>query len=190
VATQARTVHRLKISLREVKPAVWRRIEVPSEMKLSKLAATLEAAMGWQGGHLHAFVVGRQRYGVPDPDWPSGELDERKVTVAEVLPFVKAKLRWEYDFGDGWEHDVVVEAIEPRQEKTRYPVCRAGQRACPPDDCGGPGGYEDLLEALADLNHPSHDELAEWVPPGFDPERFDLDETNAALRSPRPLPGW
>jgi hypothetical protein len=103
---------------------------------------------------------------------------------------VGSKLRWDYDFGDGWEHDVVVEGIGPRRSDFEGPVCLAGSRACPPEDCGGPMGYEDLLDALSDPAHPEHDDMREWAPPGFDPAHFDVDQATAAMRSPRPLEGW
>jgi hypothetical protein len=185
-----RTVHQLKLTLREVKPPVWRRIVVESDLTLGELAGVLEAAMGWESYHLHAFEVGGTRYGVPDPDWDMDDLDENRFRLADVLPKVGMKMRWEYDFGDGWEHDVLVEAIGPPERGVEYPLCLAGRRACPLEDCGGPWGYADLLVALADPDHPEHEERREWAPPGFDPARFDLEQTKQAMRSPRPLGGW
>jgi len=186
----ARTVHQLKVTLRAVKPPVWRRIVVESDLTLGELAAVLEAAMGWLGGHLHVFEVDGARYGTPDPDWGMDELDEDRFRLDDALPKVGMKARWDYDFGDGWEHDVLVEAISLRERRAEYPLCLAGRRACPPEDCGGPWGYADLLEALKNPEHPRHDELTEWAPPDFDPARFDTDETTEAMRSPRPLEGW
>jgi hypothetical protein len=134
-------------------PPVWRRIVVESGLTLGELAPVLEAAMGWLGGHLHVFDVGGTRYGTPDPDWGMDDLDENRFRLGDVLPKVGTKMRWDYDFGDGWEHDVLVEAISMRDRGVEYPVCLAGRRACPPEDCGGPWGYADLLEALADPDH-------------------------------------
>lgn len=192
MATQAKTVHRLKVTLRQVKPPVWRRIEVPSNMKLSELAAVLEAAMGWLGGHLHSFEGGGVFYELPNEDdfGFRDTVDERKARLGGVLPAVKSKMRWSYDFGDGWEHDVVVEAIEARRGDVAYPVCLAGKRACPPEDCGGPWGYGDLLAALNDPAHEEHEALSEWTPPGFDADAFDTEETTVMMRSARPLQGW
>ena len=190
MATQAKRVHRLKITLRQVKPPVWRRIEVASNMRLSELAAVLEAAMGWLGGHLHAFEAGGVFYEIPDDDIGFRKtVDERKARLEQVLPDVKSKMRWEYDFGDGWEHDVVVEAIEARRSDVTYPVCLAGKRACPPEDCGGPWGYGNLLVALSDPAHSEHEDMTEWAPPGFDAEAFDIEETTDMMRSARPLRG-
>jgi Plasmid pRiA4b ORF-3-like protein len=186
---EPKTVHQLKVTLRHVKPPVWRRLVVSSDMRLSALSDTLESAMGWYGGHLHQFDVRGESYGQPDPDWDDDASDERKVRLTDVLPAVKSKMRWDYDFGDGWEHDVVVEAIEPRNPKLRYPICLAGRATCPPEDCGGPRGYQELLEALQDPAHEDHERLREWAA-GFDPGSFDLVEVNAAIRTPRPLKGW
>ena len=184
------TVHQLKITLRSVKPRVWRRIAIRSATNLSELAAILEAAMGWLGGHLHAFEGADARYTMPDPEWPDDDLDERAFRVRDVLPDVGSKLRWDYDFGDGWEHDVVVEKIGPGQSDVDVPICLAGRMACPPEDCGGPMGYEALLDALTDPTHPEHDDVREWAPPDFDPTYFDVNETSFALRSARPLMEW
>ncbi len=178
----ATTVHQLKITLRRVKPPVWRRVLVESSWTLAKLSRGLEAAMGWYGGHLHAFDAAGAVFGQPDPEWDDDVQDERKVRVGDVLTDVGAKMRWDYDFGDGWEHDVLVEAILDRDPKLRYPHCVGGRRACPPEDCGGPYVYVEFLAALGDPGHRDHQELSEWAPPGFDPARFDVDETNVVLQ--------
>ncbi len=193
--TTTGTIHHLKITLRSVKPPVWRRIQVPSATPLNELSPILEAAMGWMGGHLHSFEADNVRYEPPDPD---GFFDsplfrstnESTVTLAQVLPIEKAKMRWDYDFGDGWEHDIVVEQIGVQDADLTYPRCEDGRRACPPEDCGGPWGYEELLEALGDPTHERHIELSEWAPPDFDPAIFNSDETPRDMQSPRPLHGW
>jgi hypothetical protein len=175
------SVYTLKVSLREVEPSVWRRIVVPSETKLPKFARWLEAAMGWEGYHLHSFGIAGLRFGAPDED-ADDLIDERRVTVKQVLPRVGSTLQWDYDFGDGWEHEVVVEAIEEPSASVRYPVCLAGARACPPEDCGGPSGYEELLAVLADPTHPEYEQLRGWAPPGFDAGRFDMVAANQRMR--------
>ncbi len=182
------TVHRLKVTLRGVRPPVWRRVEVVSTTTLHQLSAELEAAMGWFGGHLHAFEVGGTTYQLPDDDelgWRPTK-DERRAVLNKVVPAVKMKMLWEYYFGDGWAHDVLVEAIEPAVAGVEYPRCIAGGRASPPEDCGGPWGYADLLEALADPSHPEHAAMLEWAPPDFDPARFDPDEATHAIRQAEP----
>lgn len=183
------TVHRLEVTLRSVKPPVWRRIEVDSDITLDDLSDLLEAAVGWLGGHLHAFDVDGILYERTDPDegLSRGARDESVHQLGNVLAEVGTKMRWDYDFGDGWQHDIVVEAIEPADPDAIYPCCVAGRRACPPEDCGGPWGYEELLEALAEKDHPRHDELTEWIPPGWDPAHFDPDEATQDMLAPRPL---
>lgn len=106
----------------------------------------------------------------------------RTAKLFRIAPSAGAKLLYEYDFGDGWQHDIVVEAILQPAEGVRYPVCVAGKRACPPEDCGGPYGYVELLEALGDPEHPEHEDKLDWIGEGFDPEAFDLEEINALLR--------
>ncbi len=182
------TIHRLKVTLKSVRPPVWRRIEVESSMTLAELAPMLTAAMGWEGYHLHQFDIAGAVYQRCDlmDDFPFGRrpLEEAEHRLGDVLATVGAKARWDYDFGDGWEHDVVVEAIEAADPDVSYPRCIKGRRACPPEDCGGSWGYADLLEAVADPTHAQHGELTEWLPPGFDAEHFDANETTEAMQSP------
>ena len=187
-----KTVHRLKVTLRQVEPPVWRRIEVASEMTLSTLAGVLEGAMGWHGGHLHAFDIDGVSYALPDGEGFGFRrtADERRAKLGGVLPAATPAMRWDYDFGDGWEHDVVVEAIEPRQAGSTPPVCIGGGRACPPEDCGGPWGYEELLAALADPTHERHEEFSEWLPEGFDPEAFDIAGATEMMRRVGLHPEW
>lgn len=183
------TIHRLKITLRDVKPPVWRRIEVDSRVKLDNLAAILEDAMGWDGYHLHAFEIDDVAYRLPqffdDSPWGRRSEDESKHQLGNVLSQVGTKARWDYDFGDGWEHNIVVEAIEPADPAIAYPRCVTGRRACPPEDCGGSWGYANLLEAIADPSHEEHAELTDWIGSSFDPEYFDADETTEDMQMPR-----
>ncbi len=126
-------------------------------------------------------------YGTPDPDWDTDELDEGEFRLSAVLPFVESKMRFDYDFGDGWVHNVVVEAINPVEAAVLYPRCLAGKRACPPEDCGGVPGYANILEVIADPNNPAHADLRDFVPLDYDPEHFDLTEMDVDMRSERPL---
>ncbi len=150
-------------------------------MKLPRVSRALIAAMGWTDTHLHAFRVGRTSYGVPDDDFPSDLRSERQVTLAEIAPSTGGSFWFDYDLGDGWTHKVTVESIISSQGETS-PRCLAGARACPPEDCGGPHGYRALLNAYADPRHERHREIMRWLPDDFDPDVFDLDETNRALR--------
>lgn len=184
-------MHQLKVTLNGVRPPVWRRIVVSSETTLGELAAILEAAMGWYGTHLHQFEqTDGTIYGMPAPDLDLAGLDENRYQLGDVLPEIADRMSWIYDFGDGWEHTVVVEAVTEPDPDTGYPLCVKGARACPPEDCGGPWGYANLLEVLADPTHPDHEDMLEWVGGEFDPDAFDANETGKAMLSPRPVHGW
>lgn len=178
-------LYQLKITLKGSKPSIWRRVEVADDVILARLHAIIQAAMGWTDSHLHMFSVGRASYGVPHPDDESDVHDERRVRLNQLLTAPKQKLTYEYDFGDSWTHEVQLEKVLAPEPGATYPRCTGGKRACPPEDCGGVWGYADLLEALADPEHPEHDELLEWVGDTFDPEQFDLAEVNANLRRVR-----
>jgi hypothetical protein len=159
-------------------------VQVRSDITLAKLHRIIQATMGWYDSHLHQFIVSRNYYGVPSRDSFLDEdlKDERKVPLKQILSKPKQKVTYEYDFGDGWEHEILLENVLAREPGVRYPHCIGGVRACPPEDCGGVGGYEDFLAAIRDPNHEEHDEYLEWIGGAFDPEEFELDEVNAALR--------
>ncbi|OPZ73418.1 MAG: Plasmid pRiA4b ORF-3-like protein [bacterium ADurb.Bin478] len=171
----------IKIVLAEVKPSVWRRVLVPGSMTLFKLHKVIQAAMGWTDSHLHQFVMEDRRFSLPSPeDWEPVE-DERKFTLEQLVPFEKAQFFYDYDFGDGWSHSLVVEKIIITDSES-HARCLAGKRACPPEDVGGVWGYKDFLKAIRDPNHEEHDSYLEWVGGSFDPELCDLAEINAALK--------
>jgi hypothetical protein len=176
-------VYQLKITLKDVKPPIWRRILIDPDTRLDRLHHILQITMGWDGGHLHAFLVGSTSYGDIDPNFGMGEQvkDQRRASLGQVAPREKSKLIYQYDFGDSWEHDLVVEKVLPIDPATTYPVCVAGVRACPPEDCGGVWGYAELLRIIKDPTHPEHEERMEWLGGGFDPKTFDLDAINRRL---------
>ncbi len=174
--------YQIKIALRHIRPPVWRRIQIAGDTRLGKLHRILQATMGWTNSHLHAFRVGRTSYGEPDPEFPADIKNERNVRLDSIAAEGDTFI-YEYDFGDGWEHEIKIEQVSPAEPGTRYPVCLAGKRACPPEDCGGPPGYEHLLEVLRDPQHGEHKEMAEWVGGPFAPDAFDLDDVNQALQS-------
>lgn len=147
--------------------------------------------MGWTDSHLHQFRVGDVVYGEPDRELEPGPVDDRRVTLNQIAPRATSACIYEYDFGDGWEHLIEVEDEVPAAETGGViPRCLDGERACPPEDCGGAPGYQEILLALADATHPEHDEWREWTGPTFDPAAFDLEGVNQALRrfSPRATP--
>ena len=177
----------LKITLRYMRPPVWRRVQVPSDITLAKLHRIIQVAMGWYDSHLHQFIVGERYYGVPSIDeFSELELtDEKKARLSQVLSKSKQKMVYEYDFGDGWEHEILLEKVLQTDPGVRYPRCMGGARACPPEDCGGVGGYANFLQAISDPNHEEHDEYLEWIGGEFDPEKFDLDLVNRELKAIR-----
>ncbi len=174
-------VYQLKIQMKGSKPPIWRRIQVPGRVSLAELHPIILAAMGWYGGHLYAFWVGQAQYGSPDPEL--GMADARRLTLAAAAR-TGARLSYDYDFGDDWEHHISVEKILPAEPGVVYPRCVTGRRACPPEDCGGMYGFYELLQAAADPQHPEHERAQEMLPPDYDPAHFDLDWTNRRLANP------
>lgn len=178
-------IYQVKVTLHYSKPPIWRRIQVRSDITLARLHGVLQAVMGWAGYHLHQFSVGQTYYGVPHPDFGPEMQDETQVKLNQIAPGEGYKFVYEYDFGDSWEHILLVEKVLPPDPDAHYPVCIKGRRACPPEDVGGMWGYYEFLEAIQDPNHPEHENYVEWIGGDFDPEAFDLDEVNAALRTMR-----
>ena len=170
----------LRIELREVLPPVWRRFLVPGAITLPGLHRVIQEVMGWENCHLHTFRFGEKEYGIPDPEFHSEMRNERGRRLREFLREEGEMFEYQYDFGDNWEHDVVVERIVTGAEVTDA-KCLEGERACPPEDVGGPSGYMDYLEAMQDPSHPEHEQMVEWRGPSFDPERFDLAGINRRL---------
>jgi hypothetical protein len=177
-----RDVYQIKISLKGIRPPIWRRLEVFGDTTLEKLHLIFQLAMGWANYHLHQFTIEGEEYGLPDPDYDVEVQDERKVKLYQVVPREKYKFSYEYDFGDSWDHTVLVEKILPVEKEKRYPNCCKGKRACPPEDVGGVWGYTDFLETIKDVNHPDHEDMLEWVGGTFDPEEFDIKHINERLK--------
>jgi hypothetical protein len=177
-----RSIYQLKVTLKWSRPPIWRRLQIASTDNLEDLHIALQIVMGWTNSHLHEFTSGRDRYGVPDEDFPSEDHDEIEYRIDQVLHKEKDKLIYTYDFGDGWEHELVLEKILPYKTSTVLPLCLKANRACPPEDVGGVPGYEMFLEAISDPAHPDHEEMLEWLGEGFDAEHYDLSETNELLR--------
>jgi hypothetical protein len=175
------STYQLKISIAGTRPPVWRRVRVPGRATLGELHEVIQTVLGWTSSHLHQFEIGGNRYGEEPDGFPELEaLDERQVTLSEAVGKRVKRFLYVYDFGDDWRHEVVVEKIEPATAEDR-PVCLAGKRRRPPEDCGGPWGYANFLKAIQDPNHPQHQELLEWTGDRFDPEEFHLDRVNAIL---------
>jgi hypothetical protein len=203
-------VARLKVTLKGIRPPIWRRLEVPTGFTFQQLNDVIQAAFGWTNSHLHEFRIGRRRIGMPsDDDSPISQVsalirsiradlppdileaiseplpleDEKTVTLAEAFGGAQTRLEYVYDFGDDWRHDVLVERLSDPEPGVVYPRCLTGRRSGPPEDCGGAWGYQAMLEVLADPAHERYDELRKWAP-YFEPEEFDLSATDEAVRNP------
>ena len=184
-ASHALQAYQLYVELEWVEPKVWRRLLVPTTIKLSMLHVALLWGTGWQGGHLHEFIFGRDNYGPSEPGWelPEGVVDEESVTLQEALGARKTFV-YIYDFGDTWRHKVKVEKVVTLDSPLHCALCLDGQNACPPEDVGGAPGYAEFLQALADPTNPQHEELKRWIGGAFDPAAFDVAAVNERLNQP------
>ncbi len=184
----------LDVTLQYIEPVIRRRIRVSAGDTLFDLYFTLINAMGWNDSHLHGFILDGVWYSAPFPDIEPLGIDERTITVGEALPKVGSRMTWLYDMGDNWEHNIEVVAIGESEPNTTYPVVIGGERACPPDDCGGVGGYMEVLETIVDPRHRSahfdDDGLRAWAQEVGDPERFDLEATQKRVSDPRNRNYW
>jgi hypothetical protein len=183
----AAAICQLKVTLLGSKPPIWRRIEVEMATPLPILSRVLLRTMGWEGGHLFQYRVGKTFYGEPVGDDFVDMRDESKYRLADILPKEKSKAIFEYDFGDSWEHELVVEKILEPEAGVKYPCCTAGKMACPPEDSGGVWGYAELVKALKDPEHPEHETYVEWLDlesgEDFDPADFSIEDVNKRLKA-------
>lgn len=171
----------LRIALHEVKPLVWRRFVVPADIQLPRLHKVIQAVMGWEDSHLHQFDFGGTTYGVLDDEFPDDRtLSEKGVRLSKALGS-GTEFEYQYDFGDNWQHRIVVEAMGAPDLLLTLPVCLVGENACPPEDVGGVTGYAEFREALADPKHDQHKDYLAWVGGVFDPTGFDVNAVNAKL---------
>lgn len=188
VGVGAIAIYELKVTLLESKPAIWRRIQVPGNITLIKLHYALQVLIGWQDQHLHQFTVNGALYGMRVEDWQDATpelLDEHGVRLYRLAPVAGTRLLYEYDFGDGWQLEIIIEDIKAAslsQEGIGHVVCLDGQRAGPPEDVGGIGGYEEFVKAIGNSRHPEHSSWLEWIGGSFDPEKFDLEAVNRGLQ--------
>lgn len=176
------SILQIKVTLMGSNPSIWRRIQVPDNLRLGKLHQILQMVMGWQTSHLHEFDIAGKRYS--DPEFDDFALDDEdrtedqsRLKLAEVVRKADC-FEYRYDFGDGWRHELKIESILDPDPNFMYPICIGGENACPPEDCGGIGGYGDLLTKLKDPEHPEHGELLCWLGGFFDPHAFDPNHLN------------
>ena len=181
----AHKIYQIQIALKGFKPKIWRRLLIPSDLLLSDFHKIIQTTMGWTNSHLHQFIKNGIFYTermVDDDTW--GEMngvDYKEIKISDLLKSENEKIIYEYDFGDGWEHDIILEKILPVDDKINYPICVKGKMNCPPEDCGGIWGYSDLLDILNNPDDAEYESYIEWLGGKFDPEYFDKDEVNALL---------
>lgn len=179
------TIIQLKISLRGTKPPIWRRVLVEKTITFESLHQVFQITMGWTNSHLHEFLVNGIRIGHSldeiDADFGEGLIDESTVTLESILTDSGASFSYTYDFGDGWEHTIVVEKRLPDNTAITYPTCTGGKLNCPPEDCGGIPGFYEMLRILKDKRHPERAEMLEWLGGPYDVQAFDQTEVNQQL---------
>ncbi len=180
-ASHSNGIYQIKITLRYIEPLIWRRFQIAGNTKLGELHDILQVVMGWDNDHLHGFRIGRDHYGEPDPGFPNDIKDEQNVRLDKIAN-TDSSFIYDYDFGDSWEHELKIEKVLPVEPGTHYPTCLDGQRACPPEDCGGPPGYANMLEAFHDPKNEEHEEIMEWLGEDFDAETFDKNAINRLLK--------
>jgi len=194
MVNRTRDAFRLKIRLDGIEPAIWRDIAVPARYSFWDLHVAIQDAMGWLDYHLHEFRAGIDDsgeelvIGIPldDDDLPYETRPGWQIALADVLGAPGDRLHYEYDFGDSWSHTIELLGIERREKGRKYPACLGGERACPPEDCGGVSGYQELLRVVFDPTDPDHDGMTRWLPPGWGPEVFDP----ATVRFSNPRARW
>ncbi|MDA3905783.1 MAG: plasmid pRiA4b ORF-3 family protein [Bacteroidales bacterium] len=184
-----KTNYQIKISLKNSKPNIWRRIVISSDTSLEDFHKIIQTTMGWTNSHLHQFIKGKTYYLVPlddDNDFfgfvETIDYIEEKIIVSDLLVKEKDKIVYEYDFGDGWMHDILLEKILVKDPKLMIPVCLKGKMCCPPEDCGGIWGYYQLLDIIQNPKHSEYEEMIEWLDEDFEPEYFDKEYINELLQ--------
>ncbi|MCG2735815.1 MAG: plasmid pRiA4b ORF-3 family protein [Candidatus Methanoperedenaceae archaeon] len=177
-------VYQFKITLQSTKPPIWRRIQIPETYTFWDLHVAIQDVMGWSDYHLHEFEIMNPstglevNIGLPDDEFGRKVLVGWNQKMADYFSIENPRADYVYDFGDYWEHRIQLEKILPREKNVDYPICIKGKRACPPEDVGGIGGYEDFLEIIKNPDHEEHDEMLEWAGGEFDPEQFDCEEVS------------
>ena len=178
----ASMIYILRVELDYIEPLIWRRLHVPTNISLPRLHNVLQVVMGWTDSHLHSFRIGDNEYSNTEDLEELNMLAEKGRNLGALLGDTIREFEYQYDFGDSWQHRIIVESSAKPIANWPYPLCVAGARACPPEDVGGPPGYENFLEAIADRDHEEHESTLIWVGGTFDPEGFDINCVNRELR--------
>jgi hypothetical protein len=175
-------IYRLKVTMREIEPPIWRCIEVKSGISLHKLHRVMIAIMDWLDYHLYVYEVGEEQYGEPSSEWYEEVKNSKTTKLSQVAPEIGSRITYIYDLGDHWQHDIEVERIQLPEPGVWYPRCLEGKRSRPPEDCGGVWGYADLLKIIRNPKHEEYKETMTWLGGSFDPEAIDLEGINKRLR--------
>jgi hypothetical protein len=181
-----KSIAKLRVELEGIQPLIWRRVGVPTSMKLNALHKVVQTAMGWLDCHLWRITAGNRNYGIlipGDDDWNARINDARTTTLAMILSGGLKQLGYVYDFGDNWEHRIVVENVKPAEEKTSYPEFLGGERRCPPEDCGGIPGYYDFLDKVVSKQGKKRKAALDWYGGPYDPDDIDEQQIIINLRS-------
>lgn len=178
-------IYQIQIALKGFKPKIWRRLLVSSDILLPEFHKIIQVAMGWTNSHLHQFIKKNVYYGeLSEDDWDDFPIkDYSKIKLSFLLKKENDKFKYEYDFGDGWEHDIILEKILPLNDNFKNPICLAGKMNCPPEDCGGVWGYSAMLKILKQPNHKEYGSYIEWLGGKFNPEHFNMDKVNKMLNT-------
>lgn len=176
-------VYQGKVSLKGIIPPIWRKFQVAGDTTLYRLHLILQTVMGWHNQHLYRFIIDGIEYMEPPPEtaWPPVQ-DPHRVTLSNVVHEEDSKFIYVYDFGADWQHIISIDRILPAQPEVDHPICLAGQRACPPEECGGIFNYGNLLEIIQDPNHEDYAEARDLLAESFDPEAFEVEQVNRALQ--------
>ncbi|MCB1764052.1 MAG: plasmid pRiA4b ORF-3 family protein [Gammaproteobacteria bacterium] len=180
-----RDLYQLKVLLLHVEPPIWRRLLVSNSIDLAMLHRIIQLVMGWSNKHSHQFTASGKEYGVPDDGFGNEISSEQGIRIGSLLKSVGQWIGYEYDFGDAWEHRILLEKILPFKPGEAGPECIDGRRSAPPEDVGGVWGYREFLEAFTDRGHADHFETVAWVNKSFNPERFDIADVNRQLKTMR-----
>lgn len=181
------TIYQIQITLEDSKPKIWRKLLVQSDTLLSDFHKIIQTTMGWTNSHLHHFMKDRRFYSADESEFYDYEnprkvdYKKNKIRISDLLIHEKDKISYIYDFGDNWEHVLILQKILPIDSTLLYPICLAGSRNCPPEDCGGIYEYSYILKILQEPDHEEHKEYKEWLGDDFDPKYFDKDIINVFL---------
>ncbi len=184
--TKNKQIFQIKVTLDNIKPVISRKVLVESDTNLESFHYIVQSVMGWTDSHLHQFIKDQVFYIADDEGFDSDRTVnyiDKKLKLNDLLSEEKQNIQYEYDFGDSWRHTITLEKIVEAELGKKYPICIQGQNACPPEDCGGVWGYQNLLEVIKNKKHPEHNDMMEWLGGEFDPKFFDIEEVNKLLRS-------